>query len=216
MVDCVLHLSIMRVLTLAVLLSFPAIANAQTAPAQPATAKEKLEIRLRRVVSPMTLLGVAAGAAIGQWRDVPEEWGQGMSGYGKRVGSAEAITGIDSGIGLTSDLVLHLDPRYRRMPQGTVKARIWNAISQEFLAYRDSGGRIVNVSALGGSYGSAFIANTWEPPNHSEASDALIRGTLSVAAHTGGNVAREFLPDLWRHFRHRDKSPANATVPSQP
>jgi hypothetical protein len=206
----------MRVVALAVFLSFPAVASAQTGPAHTATAKEKLEIRLRRVVSPMTLLGVATGAAIGQWRDIPEAWGQGMSGYGKRVGSGQAIAGIYQGIGLTSDLVFHLDPRYRPMPRASVKARIWNAISQEFLAYRDSGGRMINISTLGASYGSGFIANTWEPPLHNKASDALIRGTLSVAANTGGNVAREFLPDLWRYFRNRHKGQTSPNAPSRP
>jgi hypothetical protein len=199
---------------------FSGIAGAQTIqmvqPVQPLTAKEKLEARMRHMVSPMTQLGVLAGSAINQWRDEPAEWGQGWDAYGTRIGSAEGVVvGYDS-IAAISDITLHLDPRYRRMPNATVKARIWNAISQEFLAYRDSGGRMINVSTLAGSYGSGFIANEWQPYDHSKVSDAIVRGTLSVAAHAGGNVAREFLPDLLHRLVHRSHStPASAAVPVQ-
>lgn len=165
---------------------------------------------MRSMVSPMTQFGVLAGSAINQWRGEPSEWGQGWGAYGTRVGSGEGIAFSYHGIAAISDIAFHLDPRYRRMPDGTVKARIWNAISQEFLAYRDSGGRMINISALSASYGSGFIANTWEPYDHSKASDAIIRGTLSVATHAGGNVAREFLPDIVRRFRHRDTAQADA------
>lgn len=183
-------------------------------PARPLTAKEKLELRLRRIVSPMTQLGVLTGSAINQWRDEPSEWGQGWDAYGTRVASAEGVALSYSTIGAASDMALHLDPRYRRMPNGTVKARIWNAISQEFLAYKDSGGRMINVSTLAGSYGAGFIANAWEPADHAKASDAFVRGTLSIATHTGGNVAREFLPDLIHHFRHSGKAQGNAGAPA--
>jgi hypothetical protein len=198
----------MRVLTIAALLFAP-IAGAQTIeanqPAQPLSAKAKLEYRLRKMASPMTQFGAFTGAALNQWRDEPSEWGQGWDSYATRVASAEGVSAAYNAIGATSDLALHLDPRYRRMPNAKIQARIWNAISQEFLAYRDSGARMINVSTLAGSYGAGFIANTWEPPDHSKASDALIRGTLSIATHTGGNVAREFLPDLFHHLRHSRK-----------
>lgn len=218
-VSRVLYRIVMRVL-IGLLLLIP-VAGAQTIEASllaqpPLSAKEKLEVRMRRIASPMTQLGALTGAAINQWRDEPSEWGQGWDAYATRVGSAEGIAVSYNAIGATSDLLFHLDPRYRRMPNGRVKARIWNAISQEFVAYKDSGGRMINVSTLAGSYGAGFIANTWEPADHSKASDAFVRGTLSIATHTGGNVAREFLPDLLRHFRHSPKSPARSAASNQP
>ena len=210
---------VMRVLTIAVLF-FVSLADAQTIdanqPVQPISAREKLEHRMRKMVSPMTQLGVLTGAAVNQWRDEPSEWGQGWDAYGTRVGSAEGIAASYNAIGAASDLVLHLDPRYRRMPHASMKARIWNAISQEFLAYKDSGGRMINVSTLAGSYGAGFIANTWEPAAHGKASDAWVRGTLSIATHTGGNVAREFLPDLFNRLRHSRKAQTSSGPTTKP
>ena len=134
--------------------------------------------------------------------------------YGKRVGSGEAISAASNTIGLTSDLIFHLDPRYRRMPEARVKTRIWNAVSQTFLAYKDSGGRTINISQITGSYGAAVISNTWEPPDRNGTGDAIVRGTWSLVFHTGKNVASEFLPDIFRHFRHsRDKNKASVTTP---
>jgi len=218
-VNRVLLLMAMRVLTIGVLIFAP-IAAGQTTEisqtAEPLSAREKLEFRMRRMVSPMAQLGVLTGSAINQWRDEPAEWGQGWDGYGTRVASGEGVAVSYNAIVAVSAIALHLDPRYRRMPHATVKTRIWNAISQEFLAYRDSGGRTINVSTLAGSYGAGFIANTWEPADHSKASDAFIRGTLSVASHTGGNVAREFLPDLLHRFHHSRNNQASTGATTQP
>jgi hypothetical protein len=206
----------MRVL-IAVLVFAPMV-SAQTVetPARSLTAKEKLELRILRVVSPITQIGVVAGAAIDQREDEPGKWGQGWGAYGTRVASAEGVNLSYNAVGATADLIFRLDPRYRRMPNGTFKARLWNAISQEFLAYKDSGGRVINVSTLAGSYGSEFISNTWEPAGSNKASDALTSGTLSIATHTGGNVAREFLPDLMRRFRHSPQSPASSPASNKP
>src|SRR6185312_4983540 len=169
-VNRVLLLMAMRVLTIGVLIFAPIAAGQTTEISQtagPLSAREKLEFRMRRMVSPMAQLGVLTGSAINQWRDEPAEWGQGWDGYGTRVASGEGVAVSYNAIVAVSAIALHLDPRYRRMPHATVKTRIWNAISQEFLAYRDSGGRTINVSTLAGSYGAGFIANTWEPADHS-------------------------------------------------
>ncbi len=92
----------------------------------------------------------------------------------------------------------------------TVRARLWNAVSQSFLAYRVSGGRTVNVSELAGNLGSGFVANTWEPAGSRSAMDGLDRGLLAIAFHTGKNVAREFLPDLLHRVKPgSQKSPTH-------
>ena len=86
LVSGVLYMVVMRALTIAVLFFIP-VAGAQTIDAnqsaQPVSAKEKLEYRMRKIVSPMTQLGVFTGAAINQWRDEPSEWGQGWDAYGR-------------------------------------------------------------------------------------------------------------------------------------
>jgi hypothetical protein len=160
----------------------------------PLTAAQKAVRRARRMVEPLDLLSSALGAGFEQWRNVPREWGQGIEGYGRRFGSSEGYTASDGAVGLAFDIGFHLDPRYRRMPQARFGARLWNAVSQTFVANKDSGGRTVNISEIAGNFGAGFISNTWEPRGYNATGDALTRGALGLAYHALKNVAREFLP----------------------
>jgi hypothetical protein len=166
----------------------------------PLTPAQKAKRRALRLIEPVTLVSSAASAGIDQWRRVPHDWDEGSEGYAIRFASAEGFTAAHNGVALVFDEALHLDPRYRRMPEGSFKARIWNAVSQSILAYKDSGGRTVNVSEIGGNFGAGFIAGTWQPRGYQSAMDSVERGGLGLMFHTAKNVAREFLPDvLHRH-----------------
>lgn len=179
-----------------------------TATFTPLTPAHKAEQRALRLVEPLTLVGSAFGAGIDQWRDVPKRWGQGSEGYAIRFASAEGFTAAHNGVALISDVAFHLDPRYRRMPGAGFKARLWNAVSQTFIANKDSGGKTINVSELTGNFGAGFIANYWQPRGYDSTGDALTRGALGLAYHTLKNVAREFVPDLLHHG-NRAAAPAS-------
>lgn len=159
----------------------------------PLTPEQKAKRRALRLIEPVTLASSAMSAGIDQWRRVPHDWDEGGQGYAIRFASAEGYTAAHNATALIFDEAFHLDPRYRRMPEGTVKARIWNAVSQSFLAYKDSGGRTFNISEIGGNFGAGFVAGTWQPRGYQSANDALERGALGLLFHTGKNVAREFL-----------------------
>ena len=65
-------------------------------PTEPSNLTEKKRFHLYVVstAGPVPLLGEAVGAAIGQWENTPEEWGQGWSAYGKRYGSNLAYNAV--------------------------------------------------------------------------------------------------------------------------
>jgi hypothetical protein len=168
----------------------------------PLTARQKAVRRMRRMVEPDDLIFSAAGAGIDQWRNMPKEWGQGSEGYAERFASAEGYIAAHNAVALGFDVAFHLDPRYRRMPEAGFGARLWNAVSQTFIANKDSGGRMINVSELAGNFGAGFISNTWQPEPYSSTGDALTRGALGLAYHTAKNVAREFWPDLVHPHKH--------------
>lgn len=185
-------------------------AGSPAAPAlQPLTPEQKVKRRARRLVEPVTLVSSAFGAGIAQWRDIPPQWGQGAAGYARRFGEAEGYIAAHNTVALGFDLGFHLDPRYHRMPDATFMPRLSNAIMQSFLAYKDSGGRMVNVSEIGGNFAAGLIANTWEPRGYNSWGDGLERGALGLLYHTGKNVAREFLPDLLHRGK---KGPYTASI----
>jgi hypothetical protein len=173
----------------------PAAPNAAD-PYTPLTPEQKIKRRALRLIEPVTLASSAFGAGIDQWRRVPHQWGEGSEAYAQRFASSEGFTAAHNAVALGFDLAFHLDPRYRRMPEGGFKSRLWNAVSQSFIANKDSGGKTVNVSEIFGNFGAGFISNSWQPEGYRDNGDALVRGALGLAFHTGKNVAREFLPDI--------------------
>jgi hypothetical protein len=208
----------MKLLVISLTLALPALLPAQapadpaeqTAPAAvggsvapspadtytPLTSAQKAKRRALRLIEPVTLASSAMSAGLDQWRHVPHDWDEGAQGYAIRFASAEGYTAAHNGIALIFDESFHLDPRYRRMPEGGTGARLWNAVSQTFLAYKDSGGRTFNISEVGGNIGAGFVAGTWQPRGYQSANDSLERGALGLLFHTGKNVVREFLPNI--------------------
>lgn len=168
----------------------------------PLTPEQKTSRRALRLIEPMTLLSSAFGAGVDQWRSVPREWGQGSEAYAIRFASAEGFTAAHNAVALGFDIAFHLDPRYRRMPEARFGPRLWNAVSQTFIANKDSGGKTINVSEIAGNFGAGFISNAWQPAGYNSTGDALTRGALGLAYHSAKNVLREFLPNLLHPGKH--------------
>src|ERR1041385_5838006 len=51
------------------------------------TSHERFKRYVKSTIGPLALARTAASAGIAQWRDSPEEWGQGAKGYGRRFAS---------------------------------------------------------------------------------------------------------------------------------
>src|SRR4030088_1027818 len=134
---------------------FPAIHAAQIE--TPLSPSEKAAVRFGRLVEPMTFVWSATGAAIGQWRDSPAEWGQGAKGLARRFAASEAFKITQTSMALGIDTALGLDPRYHRSHETRIWPRVRSAVGQTFLAYTDSGGIMFNYSQIGSSYGTSFL-----------------------------------------------------------
>jgi len=163
----------------------------------PMTEAERLRECLKNVTSPASVLGAAASAGIGQWRNSPEQWGQGAEGYGRRFGSAYAQNIVRQTLIFGASSVLHEDDRYFRLGQSGFKARIWYAVRSTFLARRDDGTSRFSYSRIGGIAGASFISRLWQPATTGGIENAAANIGTSIAATAGFNLAREFLPDIW-------------------
>jgi hypothetical protein len=162
----------------------------------PLTPLEKAERRALSLIEPETLFTSSFSAGIGQLRDKPPQWGQGAEGFGRRFASAEGYLAVDNSIAFGLDVSFHVDPRYRRMPEAGFVPRLRNAITQTFLANKDSGGRMINVSVIGGNLGAGMVSDAWEPKGYNSIGDGLSRGAFGIGYDVVRNVFREFGPDL--------------------
>ena len=86
------------------------------------------------------------------------------------------------------------DPRYFHSENRGVWARTKHAVAESFVSHTSHGVTIPAFSRFVGTYGSAFIENTWYPNNRATAGDAAVRGTTAFATSLGFHVLREFLP----------------------
>jgi len=152
---------------------------------------------LKDSFNPIYLVTGSAGAAIGQWRDSPHEWGQGGTGFGRRLASsyAQHLT-TDSLLFATSSL-LHEDNRYVPSRSAGVKARIAYALKSAFQARHDDGSVHFSISRISSMAGSSLISRTWQPPSSGKLSSAGINFGSALGSAMRFQVAREFLPFLW-------------------
>jgi hypothetical protein len=166
----------------------------------PMSQRERFRSYVKDTVSPVRGVTAAFSAGLNQWRDAPEEWEQGGSGYGKRVANAYARTVVRQSMIYGLSAVLHEDNRYFRRGDGSVGSRIKYALESTVLARADDGTRGVSISRIGGTAGGAFVSTLWLPPSMNSAGDAWRGFGISMGTQAAINVAREFLPRRFGRF----------------
>lgn len=168
------------------------------------TFDERFHLYRHSLFNPDSFLSPAFGAALGQANNEPPEWGQGASGYGKRVASGYGRLVISRSIRFGVAALDHEDPRYSPSNEAGFWRRFRSASFLYVLPYKDDGThRIPAFSRFAGAYSAAFIANTWYPESRSNTGHALMRGSTALAAGYAWHVFREFWPDIKNAFHHR-------------
>jgi hypothetical protein len=175
-----------------------------SAPYQPLNLKEKFFLFNYRTIEPTSFGKSAFTAGIAHLRDSPEEWGQGMAGYGRRYGHRIANRAVENVIGFGVAAALHQDGRFFRQGEGSFRSRLFHAMSQTFVTRTDSGGRTFSAWRFAGNYGAQFVSNTWRPESQRDVGNTMLRGTISVFVFDiGSNAFKEFWPDVKRRVFHR-------------
>ena len=157
------------------------------------TADERFKRYVKDTVGPMRLLRTGASAGIQQWRDSPEEWGQGMEGYGKRFASGMGRNAIQQTVVYGLDSALKLDTGFQRSKREGFFPRLKDALLQNVTSRNKSGNRVISAPRFAGIYaGSVIAAETWYPDRYTY-KDGLRQGTTTLLTGFGINVVREFL-----------------------
>ena len=157
------------------------------------TPRQRFNRYVKSTVGPERVLRSAASAGIAQWRDSPEEWGQGAEGYGKRFASRMGQNAIRQTVTYGLDMALELDTGFERSKRKGFLPRLKDALAQNVTSRNRSGDRVISIPRFAGIYTGAIIATeTWYPDRYSY-KDGLRRGTTSVLTGFGINVLREFV-----------------------
>ncbi len=195
--------------------NFLTVENAHNIP--PLTAAQKFKVVLRTSFDPVEYPYVGFLAGIGQATDSEPAFGQGAAGYGKRYASTFGDNTIENFMtGAILPSVLHQDPRYYQLGQGSFKHRLGYSISRIFVTRNDSGRNQFNASEVLGSGISATLATYSYHP----AADRTFANTMSVwwtqvGWDTVAITVKEFWPDIRRRLQKRHH-PAAVVTPALP
>jgi len=158
------------------------------------TFKDRLHLYRKTILRPYGVVGPAFGAGIGQWEDEPPEWGQGAAGYARRFGSGVGRYLTSETIRFGVAAVDGEDPRYYHSADKDLWKRGLHAVGETFVAHRSDGGRMPAYSRFLGTYGAAFISNTWYPDSRATTGYALRRGSTALLSSVGFHLFEEFFP----------------------
>ena len=180
-------------------------------PFQKITAKQKLTIAFKDSFDWPSYLTAGAFASLYQLEDQNPSFGQGMAGYSRRYGTAvgDQIIGNMMVEGIVPSL-LHQDPRYFRLGDGSARHRAWYALTRIFVTRTDSGGSTFNFPEWGGNAAATAISNAYYPDTRN-VSDNVQKLLIACSTDAFSNVMKEFWPDVKRHFQKRKHEPLLST-----
>ncbi len=173
-------------------------------PAKPTPLSEKARFQLyvSDAIGPLSILGEAAGAGIGQWANTPREWGQGWGAYGRRFASNVGYNGVRQTISYGVATAFHEDDRFFSSHETGAWKRARYALVSAFTARHRDGSRAFSVSSFTAIVGAGTAASIWGPPSYKGIGNIGKNAGISFATTAGLNVFREFLPDLLHRPRN--------------
>jgi hypothetical protein len=175
-----------------------------TVSAPPFTVGDKFDYRVVQSFGLRGLGGGLIGAAIGQARNAPEEWGQGVQGFAKRWGSGVAGNLSRQTFAFVLESALHEDPRYFPSEDKSKKRRMLNAVKQTFICKTDSGHSSFAYGRVISQFAGGQFTNVWQPASTGSVSDGFVRAVIGLGGDAAYNFMQEFIPFTRPHsLRHR-------------
>lgn len=186
---------------------FGVIPNYRTSPSlvnyKPLTPRQKFKIALEDSFDRGSVILAAAFAGERLLTNATPSFQQGAAGYARYFGTAYADVVV--GNFMTEAIfptLLHQDPRYFRRGTGSGRSRIGHAMGQIFRTHTDSGAPQFNFSEVVGNSTAVAISNAYYPDNRTP-QHALQSLGIQLGIDMGGNILKEFWPDLVRRLHHK-------------
>ncbi len=197
--------------------NFNAVLDGNSVPLSP---RQKMRAAFRSAIDPyqfgLALVTSGYGQATDSHSSIDPDglrhgYGQGAAGFGKRYAAnyADQFDGAIIGNGALPAL-LHQDPRYFRMGEGTFKKRFLYSLSTTVICRGDNGKKQPNYSNVLGNIASGGISNLYYPKAERGFGLTMEQGLEVTAEGSFGALLIEFYPDIRKHI-HK-KHAADPTV----
>src|SRR5688572_702580 len=151
------------------------------------TKGERFNRYVKSTVGPFSLIYSGVTAGLNQWRDKPEEWEQGASGYAKRYASTFGRNAIQQTVVYGLDSALGLDTGFKKSARTGFFPRMKDALAANITSRTRTGKRVISVPRIAGVYTGAIISHeTWYPERYNY-KDGLRAGTNTLLLGFGLN-----------------------------
>ena len=175
---------------------------------QPLTGDQRFKLYLRQTyTTPGIYVKTGFFAIHDQVKETQPDWGDGASGFAKRVGSLQAGNIIQNSLTSLGDAALGFEPRYDRCRCDGAWPRIRHAVVRNFITYggADDKGIRPQIVSYAAAFGAGVTVASWEPNYPS----VLTKGYQSVVTQAWVGVVidalAEFAPDI-KGMLHKNKS----------
>jgi hypothetical protein len=170
-------------------------------------AQERFELYIRQTyTTPGIYIKTGFFVIHDQVNDTPPGWGDGASGFGKRILSNQATNIIQNSFTSLGQGVVRWEPRYDRCRCTGAGARFRHAFVRNFITYASNEQSLrPNIMPFAAAFGAGAIGATWNPNNPT----IEVKGYQSVITQAWLgvviNAIGEFAPDIKKKLgRHHD------------
>ena len=174
------------------------------APIVPLTGDQRFKLYLRQTyTTPGIYVKTGLFAIHDQVEETQPEWGDGISGLAKRVGSLQAGNIIQNSLTALGNAAVGFEPRYDRCRCEGAWPRIRHAVVRNFITYGGGDDKAIRpqIMSYAAAFGAGVTVASWEPNTPS----ALTKGYQSVATQAWVGVVvdalAEFAPDIKRMLK---------------
>ena len=178
------------------------------APIVPLTGDQRFKLYLRQTyTTPGIYVKTGFFAIHDQVKETEPEWGDGFSGFAKRVGSLQAGNVIQNSLTALGNAVVGFEPRYDRCRCEGAWPRIRHAVVRNFITYGGGDDKAIRpqIMSYAAAFGAGVTVASWKPNNPS----VLTEGYQNVVTQAWVGVVvdalAEFAPDIKRML-HKNKA----------
>ena len=137
--------------------------------------------------------------------NIPEEWGRGWEGFGRRYLAREADVAISNTLEAGVGAFWGEEPRYIPSGRKGIWPRARYAMKVVFLSQRRDGRLAPAWGRYVGNTLNNIIENTYLPPSVTTPGQTVLRSANGFLGRLGGNLWDEFWPDARRLLFQRKK-----------
>jgi hypothetical protein len=172
---------------------------------EPLTGRQRVRLYVAQsFTTPGIYIKTILFASGDQIHGTPREWGGGLTGYGRRLGSRYGQSLIQNSLSSTGNALLGYEPRYDRCRCTGFWPRTGHAFLRNFITYnRTESERRPQLALYAAAFGSGAISSLWYPGNPK----LWVEGYQSMATQAGWGLATnwvgEFAPEINRILKRK-------------